>query len=100
MTLKEYLNSNLLPRVERTPDIWSHESYWGLPDSLSLYSAGFNRAEYKDQCHPLIMELQDMNPEKYRELSKYEDCEVVRVNCVSASDCKLAIHIQIKTESH
>lgn len=94
----EFLNSGLLPRVEATPDIFSHERYWGLTNRLHLYSHGFNCTTYDKQSKPIIQNLQDMTPEKWDLLKKFEDYEVkqVVVGASNGSTCAIATYIQIE----
>lgn len=94
MKLHEYLNSEFLPRREKMPDVWSHEPYWALPDRLCIYSAGFNNTTYDKQSHPLVQDIQDLTAEKYKEVEKYRDCEVVRVQAFPDGE-KIIVHIQI-----
>ena len=100
MKVMEFLNSGLLPRTERTPDIFSHERYWGLTNSLHLYSHGFNCTTYDKQSKPIIQNLQDMNPQKWDLLNKFADYEVkqVVVGAYSDSDDKYAVGVYIQIE--
>lgn len=96
MKVMEFLNSNLLPRTEKSPDMFSHERYWGLTDSISLYSHGFNCTTYDKQSKPIIQNIQDMTPEKWDLLTKLKDYEVAGVNVFGTTDAHVHTHIQIK----
>ena len=77
MKLGEYLNSGLLPRIRRSPDVFSKESYLGLPHFLSVYGDdGFKIADH----------LNDMDVVKYETIEKYFDCDVVQVQLSVDSD--------------
>ena len=96
----EFLNSNLLPRTESTPDVFSKEKYWGLTTSLNLYSHGFNCTTYDKQSKPIIQDLQDMTPEKYDLLTKFKDYEVkqVVVGAYSGKENRYCIATYIQIE--
>lgn len=100
MKVMEFLNSGLLPRTESSPDIFSHERYWGLTTSLHLYSYGFNCTTYDKQSKPIIQNIQDMNPEKWDLLNKFKDYEVkqVAVGAYTGTDDKYAIATYIQIE--
>ena len=98
MKLREFLKSPLLPRVEKSPDVWSTESYWGLPHDLGLYSCGFNRTTWDEQSKVIIQHLEKMTPEKYKLLEQFEDYEVKRVKIFSSdgeTPYEVSVHIQI-----
>lgn len=98
MKVMEFLNSGLLPRQEKTPDVFSRESYWALPDNVSLYSHGFNHTTYEKQSKPIIQNLQDMTPEKFDLLQKFKDYEVAQVVTFTYTgdhNYCVAVHIQI-----
>lgn len=98
MTLKEFLNSPLLPRMEKHPDIWSSESYWSLPHDLGLYSCGFNHTTFDKQSKVIIQHLEKMTPEKYKLLEQFENYEVKRVKIFSSdgdTQYEVSVHIQI-----
>ena len=94
MKLGEFLRSPLLPRVEKSPDIWSTESYWSLPHDLGLYSCGFNRTAWEEQSKIIIQHLEEMTPEKYKLLKQFEDYEVKRVK-IFYTPYEVSVHIQI-----
>lgn len=97
MKLNQFLNSELLPRCEKMPDVWSHDPYWALPDRLCIYSAGFNNAPYDKQSHLLVQDVQELTTEKYKELEKYLDCEVVRVKALPDGN-KVIVHIHVEVD--
>lgn len=95
MKVKDFLSSELLPRNEQHPDIWSKENYWGLPDNLSIYTDGFNNTTSELQSKPVIQDLGHMDPEKYKKLLEYENCEIKRINAFGYDNGKIAVHILI-----
>ena len=96
MKLDEFLQSPLMPRRETRPDIWSSENYWSLPESVHVYSHGFNNTAYEKQSKPIIQHLEDMNPEKYDLYSRIKDYEVAQV--VTCDDDIIYIQIDISNE--
>lgn len=96
MTLKEFLNSPLLPRREETPDLWSRERYWALPEILCVYSFGFNHTTYDKQSKLILHDLRDMNPTKYHLLEQVENYEVKGVTAFPSGERNdLVVHIMI-----
>jgi len=98
MKLFEYLDSPLLPRQEKMPDVFSRQPYWALPDKLCVYTYGFNHTTGDKQSKPLIDDLQDMTPEKFDLLQKYKECEVKGVQIFSADDYKTIVHVLVEVK--
>ena len=96
MTLKEFLNSPLLPRREEVSDMWTHESFWGLPDNLCVYSYGFNRTTRDKQSKYIIGDMRNMDQEKYHLLQQIEDYQVKGVTAFPTGVSNgVAVHIMI-----
>ena len=98
MTVKDFLNSELMPRREKRVDMFSHESCWVLPETVSLYSYGFNCTSYDKQSKPIIQHLENMTPEVRELYDKFKDYEVKQVQVFAytgKTDYDVAIHILI-----
>ena len=98
MTVKDFLNSELMPRREKRVDFFSQENCWVLPETVSLYSYGFNCTTHDKQSKPIIQHLEDMNAETFDLYEKFKDYEVKQVQVMAytgKTNYDVAIHILI-----